>query len=238
MVAVNALLVTTFVGSVLGSVHCLTMCGPLLTMLAEPGRGTTFGLAAWHSLGRLLTYASLGAAAGALGKALDVAGRVANVQRTAAIVSAIVLIGFAIVTMWPRAARAANLPRPMQHALVQLRARKTPRTVALFGMVTGLLPCGWLWAFLVTAGGTASVLSGAIVMAAFWVGTLPAMLGILSIAGPWLARLRAHRPALMGVVLVSLGLFTLWQRWPNAGSAGISAPSCHDPATGQPRTTP
>jgi len=46
------------------------------------------------------------------------------------------------------------------------------------GLLTTLLPCGWLYTFVVTAGGTGSAVGGAAVMLAFWAGTVPMLLGV------------------------------------------------------------
>ncbi len=95
------------------------------------------------------------------------------------------------------------------------------------GAITGLIPCGWLWAFVITAAGTGSPVSGALVMLAFWLGTVPAMVGLLAFAGPVLARLRARMPAVTAVALIALGLGTLALRWRDAGTAQVAAPHCH-----------
>ena len=87
------------------------------------------------------------------------------------------------------------------------------------GTLTGLLPCGWLWAFVITAGGSGHVASGAAVMAAFWLGTVPAMVGVLGVLGPALGRLRARMPAITAIALIAVGLGTLAMRWHDAGQA-------------------
>lgn len=99
----------------------------------------------------------------------------------------------------------------------------------LIGTLTGLLPCGWLWAFVIAAAGTASLLGGALVMFAFWLGTVPAMTGLLAFAGPVVSRIRARMPAVTAVALVALGIGTLALRWHDAGVTQVEAPSCHDP---------
>jgi sulfite exporter TauE/SafE len=95
------------------------------------------------------------------------------------------------------------------------------------GTLTGLLPCGWLWAFVITAGGTGHPLSGAAVMAAFWIGTVPAMVGLLAFAGPVIAGIRARMPVVTAMVLIALGLGTLAFRWRDAGVVQVIAPHCH-----------
>ncbi len=222
--------------SVLGSLHCVAMCGPLVALAhrgAAPDKrwSASASAALWHSSGRLLTYITLGVMAGIVGKAVDIAGRVGSVQRVAAILSGLMLIGWGIWTVLPLAQRRASAGSShFAQRLVQLRGRKPSVQAAMMGVLTGLLPCGWLWAFVAMAAGTASAWGGASVMAAFWLGTLPAMVGLLALGGGVLTTLRNKRPMLIAIVLVGMGVFTLVTRWRDAGTHGVTAPSCHNPA--------
>ena len=195
--------------SALGSIHCVAMCGPLASV-------GSLRLALTHSLGRLTTYVALGAAAGAIGSAVNVAGHLASVQRAAALVSGLAIIAIALAPALQRRSTTSLFAQ----GLVRIRSRRSARTRAyLMGTLTGLLPCGWLWAFVVTAGGSGHVASGAAVMAAFWLGTVPAMVGVLGFLGPALGRLRARMPAITAIALIAVGLGTLAMRWHDAGQA-------------------
>lgn len=194
-----AILPVVLGSSLLGSIHCVAMCGPLAGM---HGGARTLRLAAVHSLGRLATYASIGAAAGLVGRAIDLA----TVQRGATIVAAIAIVAMAI--RMPRGTGAA-----FKSGLVKLHARRPAARAWLLGLLTGLLPCGWLWAFAITAAGTGSVVGGIAVMTAFWLGTVPAMLGVLALLGPVIEHVRARMPVITSVVLVVLGLSMLAMRW-------------------------
>jgi sulfite exporter TauE/SafE len=234
---VTALVVGVVVSSLLGSLHCAGMCGPLVAIYAAgPSREAPLArrlLAhASYSLGRLSAYAVLGALSGAAGATLDRAGALAGVARTAAIVSgSLIVIWGAAALLAARGVRVGRLeaPAPMKRALAAVMRAVAPRPPAvravILGIASGLLPCGWLWAFVVTAAGTGSPYGGALVMAAFWAGTLPVMLAVgetvRAAAGP-LAR---HVPAACAVLLVVLGLWTVVGR---AGAAPPStAPACH-----------
>lgn len=218
--------------SALGSVHCLAMCGPLTALHGGP-RSLRLTLA--HSLGRLATYVILGALAGLLGGALDLAGRVGDVQRVATLVAGGLVLTWGVV-LAIQASRKRSPTKPgtgpsssrsaFSAGLVRIRRGKPGRRAVLIGMLTGLLPCGWLWAFVITAGGTASPLLGALVMLVFWLGTVPAMVGVLSLLGPALARLRARVPMVTALALIVLGLGTLAMRWQDAGSDQVTAPHC------------
>jgi sulfite exporter TauE/SafE len=79
----------------------------------------------------------------------------------------------------------------------------------LLGALTALLPCGWLYAFVLTAAGTGSAGSGSLIMLAFWAGTVPALLavglGVRLFATPLMRR----APALTAWLLVAIGITTL-----------------------------
>jgi sulfite exporter TauE/SafE len=223
-----ALLAGIVATSVIGSIHCVAMCGPLVGL---HGGARSLRLAAMHSLGRLTTYVLLGAAAGTLGGALDLAGKLGNVQRVATLLAGAFVLAWGVYLLVRKksVARKAG-PSTFGNALVRIR-RKPPRLRAwLMGTLTGLLPCGWLWAFVITAGGTGSALLGASVMFAFWLGTVPAMVGLLGFAGPLFARLRTKMPAVTAVALIAIGLGTLAMRWHDAGRPQHCT-LCHEGST-------
>jgi len=217
----TALLSTIFVSSIAGSVHCIAMCGPLVGM-----HGGALRLALLHSLGRLTTYVTLGVLAGLVGRAVDLAGNLGTVQRAATIVSGGVIIAWglyqiAVVVGWARDPKLKTTI--FASSVVKLGKRRASTRAWLIGVLTGLLPCGWLWAFVVSAAGTGSPLLGAIVMATFWIGTVPAMTGALVVGG-WIKR---RMPIVTAGVLIVLGSATLASRWSDAGTKQVKAPSCH-----------
>jgi hypothetical protein len=65
-------------------------------------------------------------------------------------------------------------------------------------------------------------------MGVFWLGTVPAMFGVLTIGGRVLARLRARVPAITAAALIVLGVGTLALRWADAGGNQVTKPSCHE----------
>jgi hypothetical protein len=226
----TALVATILAASLVGSLHCVAMCGSLVGL---HGGARSLRLALIHALGRLTTYAMLGAIAGLVGRAVDVAGRLAAAQHVASIVAGSVIVAWglraiAVARGWLGAhAAGATLWR---RGLSQLRGRRAASRAWLVGVLTGLLPCGWLWAFVVAAAGTASPWTGAAVMAVFWLGTVPAMTGVLAFGGPVIDRVRRRLPAISAGVLIVLGLATLAVRWRDAGATGVTTPHCHQGA--------
>jgi len=227
-----SLVIATFVASAVGSVHCVAMCGPLVSLHGS-SRWLTWTFV--HSLGRLATYAIIGAIAGLVGSAIDIAGQVGNVQRAATVVAGLMIVAGGLWTIAvhlgiARRKRRAASPRgssAFARSLVQIRTKRPALRAWLMGMLTGLIPCGWLWAFAVVAAGTGNALSGVWVMVAFWLGTVPAMVGLLAFAGPVISRLRARLPVATAVTLIAIGLGTLALRWRDSGAAQLQAPHCH-----------
>jgi len=222
----TALWTTILVSSLAGSLHCVAMCGPLLGLVGPQ----SLRLALVHALGRLTTYATLGALAGLLGRAIDLAGHLAAIQHGAAIAAGLVIVGWGLRTIavargW--LVTAGHPPALFRRGLVQLRTRRAVGRAWWIGILTGLLPCGWLWVFVVSAAGSGSPWRGAGLMAVFWLGTVPAMTGVLALGGPLIARLRRELPVITASVMIALGLVTLAARWRDAGPAGVTAPHCH-----------
>jgi sulfite exporter TauE/SafE len=176
-----ALFIAGFAGSL---VHCVGMCGPFVLgqVMADLDRGpATYGewqrlagaaLAPYH-LGRLTTYAGLGAVAGvatALFASTSAFGWLSGgLLVVAACLMIVQALGLAFGANSPLAGVLLRLAAPLS------RARGNAARYGL-GVVLGFLPCGLLYGALAAAGGTGSAIDGALAMAAFAVGTMPALI--------------------------------------------------------------
>ncbi|HVU04550.1 MAG TPA: sulfite exporter TauE/SafE family protein [Polyangiaceae bacterium] len=205
--------------SVVGSLHCTAMCSGLAAFGAAgtenrwAARASALGA---YNVARGLGYVALGTVAGALGSTLDDAGLRIGLSRGAGVVASIVMIGWGIARLTgaldrARASGAAFVPVER----LARRAASRPAVVrsAIIGGCTALLPCGFLHAFLVGAAGTGSAAEGALVMAAFWLGTLPSLVSLGLGVGALLGPLRKHASLVGALVLVFLGLSNLFDRW-------------------------
>lgn len=213
-----------------GSLHCAGMCGPIALALpaGAPGRARFVAGRLSYNLGRIGTYAVLGAAAGAFGQSLALAG----VQRWVSLTAGVVLL----VSPWLVWRGAAN--RFVARGSAWLRAafagvlrRPSPAAFAVLGLVNGLLPCGLVYAAAAGAAAAGTLAGGTAYMLLFGAGTLPVMLG-LSLSGrafpaAWRLRLSAAVPAVVCVVgglLVLRGL-ALGIPWLSPGATG-ACPHC------------
>lgn len=210
------LLAGILIASIVGSVHCAAMCGAFVCLYARGSVGARVSGHVAYNAGRLASYVALGLAAGALGARVDRLGALANVQRAAAIVAGTLMVLWAVALI--ASTRGVRLPafgapewikRQFGSALVALRDQPAALRAGLTGLFTTLLPCGWLYTFVVTAGGTGSAIGGAAVMLAFWTGTLPMMLGVGLGVGRIARPIARHLPVASAVAVLLLGALSI-----------------------------
>ena len=240
-----------FLFGLLGSFHCVGMCGAIALALPGAGGPRRHYVAGrvLYNLGRVTTYALLGAAAGVLGQGLRLAGW----QQSLSLLSG-GLILLLVVTPERYLGRAAAF-LDLDVVLAKVKSRlayfyQRPSLSALYttGLLNGLLPCGLVYLALAGALSAPGVAGAAAYMALFGLGTLPLMLA-LSLTGQlvpmlWRGRLRRAVPvlamALAGLFIVrglGLGIPYLSPQLgatitPNKGMAGqpASVHYCHGAA--------
>jgi uncharacterized protein len=217
-------LTLAFAVGLLSSLHCIGMCGGIMGALSY---GLPLGvrqrfasLSAYlllYSLGRILSYAMAGALMGLLGRGLFafLGGEGARhwLQWAAGLI--MVAIGLNLAGWWPRLAHIERLGAPLWRRLEPWGRRLLPvhsgPQALLYGMIWGWLPCGLVYTMLLSSVTRSGGLEGALYMAAFGIGTLPAALA----TGALTARL--HRAAgtpylkqAVGGMIALFGLITLW----------------------------
>lgn len=193
-----------FALGLLGSMHCAAMCGPLHLALPVPpgGAGRVVAGRVVYQLGRVVTYCLLGVVAGLAGRSLFVSG----VQRWASIFLGVaVLLGFFASKKIAVSAPVVRFVVWLKSAMsAQLRQRAF-RSLALLGLLNGLLPCGLVYAALAAAATQGSPSATIGFMAVFGAGTLPMMLAISlsqkSFPAAWRIKLRAAIP--LGICLLA-----------------------------------
>jgi sulfite exporter TauE/SafE len=166
-----------FVAGLLGSAHCVGMCGGFALTIGSvaPALGENLLRQLIYSSGRVFTYSWLGICAAYGGMRLtQVSGSLPGVL---AIVAGVFLIyqGL-VVTGVIRRAAVTGKPPCLAGSLFGAWMRGSRRTqVFLAGLATGFLPCGLLYGMLANAASTSNLLSGGVTMAVFGLGTLPVM---------------------------------------------------------------
>jgi hypothetical protein len=209
--------------------HCVGMCGPLTVAFSMSSQSTTppnwqrqlyfHGLL---NLGRIVSYALVGAGIGAVGSVLVAGGQFAGIdsglRRGLAIATGILLIWIGLAQIAPQ-----WLPRiPFLHPLLQgklhqqlgsamtkLSLRSRWWTPFLLGMTWGLIPCGFLYAAQIKAAESGNLWQGTLTMLAFGLGTVPSMLGIGTFSSLLSADRRSQLFRLGGWVTLAIGILTL-----------------------------
>jgi sulfite exporter TauE/SafE len=233
----EALVVTAFLVGLAGGVHCMAMCGGIVAALGmrEPkglpptGAGaprralSMSGLSRQlsYSLGRVATYTCAGAAAGAVGGLGLRASGVLPVQVMLLVVAnaLIILLGLHLAGFGHLVLAFERAGAFAWRGLKRMGARLAPADTGLgriaVGLTWGMLPCGLVYSVLATALVAGSAARGAMVMAAFGLGTLPNLLAA-GLAAETLRRVvrgpRARRVA--GAAIILLGVVGL-ARIPN-----------------------
>jgi sulfite exporter TauE/SafE len=211
-----------FLAGLAGSGHCLAMCGGIAGALAlrdhgpDAGTGARVRLALVYNLARISSYALAGALAGFVGDTLldvvDVAALsiALRVLAGAVIVAAAGRLLFGWRLLDPVEAAGSRLwRRLMPWASGSARSRGGVGGAVGLGLAWGWLPCGLSYSMLLLAATTADAATGAMVMAAFGLGTLPAM-ATATVAFERAARVMSRKATLRNAAGTLLLVFGAW----------------------------
>ncbi len=213
-----------FAAGFAGSFHCIGMCGGFACALGRDPHGAAM-TASRHLLyntGRLTTYCFLGAVAGAIGQVICTSRGDTVLfssapldlgQRLLAIVAGLLMIAMALqfFGLLPRLHRAASGfgAGALAASLRSLLRAPGPAAPLALGVFNGFLPCPLVYAFTAQAASTGAALSGFLTMAAFGLGTFPAMLMMGGLGRMLAPAWRQHGVRLAGACILLLGLITL-----------------------------
>jgi len=172
-------IITPLTIGIVGSLHCMGMCGPIVVALPLKNQNTFTKIlgAVLYNSGRVATYGMLGVLFGLLGKGIHMAG----FQRWTSIILGVAMI---ISVLFPFIFRekitVGNLLAGAASRLIvrlkKLFASRSYHSLILIGLLNGLLPCGLVYVAIAGAINTGSVISGSLFMILFGVGTIPLLL--------------------------------------------------------------
>ena len=208
-----ALATAAFAAGLLGGVHCVGMCGGIVGTLALEARGPALGRQLAYNAGRIAAYAAAGTLAGFAGSLAYAGGAWLSAQAAMFFVANVVMVLLGLyVAGWGRAVlrvEAAGLPLWRRIEPIARRMLPIDSTAKALGagLAWGWIPCGLVYSMLVLAAASGGAAEGALVMAAFGLGTLPNLLA----AGVAAQRLVALRRApwirrTAGALIVALGV--------------------------------
>ena len=216
-----------FIAGFAGSFHCIGMCGGFACALGPDGRGAgaTSLRHLLYNTGRLSTYCFLGGLAGALGQVICTAlapgtQRAAPLlsasldfgQRALAVMAGLLMIIMALSFFGLRGRYRVAGGFGGSTLVVSLRSllgRRGFATPLALGVLNGFLPCPLVYAMIAQSASTFDVLSGCLTMAAFGLGTFPAMLAMGGVGRLLAPSWRQRGVRLAGGFILVLGLVTL-----------------------------
>jgi len=210
---------TGFTLGLLGSFHCIGMCGPIA--LAIPGKNhskaSMFYRGILYNFGRILTYAFLGFLFGILGLGATIAGY----QNVLSIVLGILIILFALFPRIKLPGKARSLYTDFTNKLTghisSLYKSDASYTPFFIGLLNGFLPCGFVVTALAAALITSTTFHSAIYMALFGLGTLPVML-MLNLAPGFISpKLRSKLRPFSTYFAIIIGLILIYRGYSMMG---------------------
>jgi uncharacterized protein len=202
----------TMLGGLLGSSHCVGMCGGFAAIVGLRTGSMAGNVRAQliYSAGRLMSYTTLGAIAGFAGHRLsDSLPKMINVPAVMCLGAGLFLVreGLMATGLFARPVTGTSttgcLLGPLFSSILK---RPGARNTFAAGIITGLLPCGLVYAFVSLAASSGDMLLGGSTMLAFGLGTVPLMVvtGCGAALLSWTARQRLWKVAAWSVVMTGL----------------------------------
>ena len=175
------LFIVAFTIGILGSFHCVGMCGPLALSLplSNNSNWAKFSGALLYNIGRIVTYGSLGLLFGLIGQT----AAVFDFQQWLSIGVGVVILLFIIIPdkykiQYSASSYATGFFTKLRTKLGKLFTQKNHSSLFVIGLLNGLLPCGLVYMAVAGAIATGDMASSVLFMAAFGLGTLPIMWSI------------------------------------------------------------
>ena len=204
------MLYTAFILGLLGSLHCIGMCGPIAFALPidRSSKSKVIFQTFLYHLGRLLTYSLIGVLFGLIGRGLFLSG----FQQRLSIFMGIVMILSVVIPV--KVFNRFKVTKPLYKIIAEVKQqlgiylnKKSNKSIFLIGFFNGFLPCGLVYMALIGAVASSNVLYGALYMVLFGIGTLPMMTLVVFAGNVLKVSLRNKIQKVIPIFIVIIGLF-------------------------------
>lgn len=232
---------TAFLLGLLGSLHCVGMCGPIAFMLPlnRKSKPKMFGQLFLYHAGRILAYGLMGLAFGFFGKGLYVFGAQQNLSIA---IGVLILLAVLIPRKY---SRRLEVSRPVYRWVGKLKStlgeslkKKTADTFLTIGLLNGLLPCGLVYMAIFASIAMATPVLGASYMVLFGLGTIPLMTSAAYLGGLLQPEVRGRIRRLIPIFVAMVGILFILRGMglgipyisPKPSSPQVTAQiECHQP---------
>jgi sulfite exporter TauE/SafE len=207
------MLVSALIFGLLGSFHCVGMCGPIAFLLPVDHNNTfkkTVQILMYH-MGRLLAYGFIGLLFGIIGKSLNLFG----IQQQLSITIGLLMI--VIILIPQKIFNKYNFSKPLYKIIAKVKSnlgsalkKKSTDTFITIGFLNGFLPCGLVYMALFGALASGGAAEGSLYMMVFGIGTIPLMTTAIYFGNFLSGKVRQHIRRSIPVFVMLMGcLFIL-----------------------------
>lgn len=202
------MLYTAILFGLLGSFHCVGMCGPIAFLLPvdRSNNWRKLGQIFLYHFGRIFAYSCIGLFFGLVGKSLNLFG----LQQQLSIFIGVLML--AVVFIPQKTFNKYNFSKPVYRIISTVKSslgkelkKKSPDTFLSIGFLNGFLPCGLVYMAVFGAIASGSALHGSLYMALFGLGTIPLMTSAIYLGNFLNAQVRQRIRRAIPVFVVLIG---------------------------------
>jgi sulfite exporter TauE/SafE len=202
------MLISALIFGLLGSFHCVGMCGPIAFLLPLDRTNTlkkTAQIFVYH-FGRILAYSLIGLVFGLIGGSLNLFG----MQQQLSI--AIGLLMILVMIIPAKTFNKYNFSKPLYKIISKVKSalgkelkKKSVDTFLTIGFLNGLLPCGLVYMAVFGALASGGAMEGSLYMAVFGLGTIPLMTTAIYLGNFLSGKVRRHIRRAIPVFVIFMG---------------------------------
>jgi hypothetical protein len=203
------MLVSALIFGLLGSFHCVGMCGPIAFLLPVDRSNTlkkTSQIFVYH-FGRIVAYSLIGLIFGLLGKSLNLFG----MQQQLSILIGLLMITVVLVPV--KVFNKYNFSKPIYKVISKVKnslgkelKKKSADTFLTIGFLNGFLPCGLVYVAVFGALASGGAIEGSLYMAVFGLGTIPLMTTAIYLGNFLSGKVRQHIRKAIPVFVIFMGV--------------------------------
>ncbi len=203
-----------FMAGVLGSGHCLGMCGALVSgYFMKAGASRTLLPYFFYQFARIFVYTLVGFAAAALGVVLVSSGVFGKVQSILQmfIGSVVIILALGILGWIPFQGSVRLIPMNLlRRGYAESRTKGPILGATIAGLLNGLMPCPLTFAMAIKATSATTIMEGGLLMLTFGAGTLPTMLFVSVAFGKMSAHFRGLMLKSAALIMIIMGCNTIY----------------------------